>query len=182
MTPFFEKQVEVSGCRLYIKANDSSATLTIEQIPEKYKSGVKCSVVNCFIYDWDADRLEGLSNSLGLVFKEGVEKVATVLKEQSKVLFGEDYSITCKDVDCFCIKPLSGYGFRVSGDGFSGYCTYEGIRLDDGSDCFSCSAPEEVKPVFRSIATCELKFPFNGDIESFIGICKNVGCNIEKEE
>lgn len=182
MKAFFEKEVEINNCRLYIVANDTTATLTIEQIPVKYKVDSKVTVVTCHFFNWDSDRLESISNSIAKAMNDGPNSAFTSLKEEASKLFKDDYSVVSKDVDCFCVKPLAGYGFKIQGQGFAGFCTMDGLRVDDGNVSYSCSCPEEIKAVFRSICTGEIGSNFKGDIASFVDKCKTLGCNVLEEK
>jgi hypothetical protein len=182
MKTFFEKEVEINNCRLYIVANDSTATLTIEQVPTKYKVDSKVHIVNCHFFNWDADRLEAISNSIAEGMAKGVTSAFTALRDEARRMFKDEYSVVCKEVDCFMVKPLSGHGFKVQGQDFSSFCTMDGLRIDNGEASYSCACPEEIKAVFRSICTGEIKSHFEGDIHSFIEKCKTLGCNVLEEK
>lgn len=181
MKAFYEKEIELGSCRLYVVANDTTATLTLEQIPVKYKVDLKVNVVTCHFSDWDSERLEFLCNDTYEAMQNGFEYTVRILKELSKNLFKEDYTVVCKEIDCFCIKPMVGYGFGIQGQRFTGFCTMDGLRVEDSEKSYSCSCPEEIKPIFRSICTGEIPSNFQGDMLSFVSQCQSIGCNVREE-
>ena len=52
MKTFFEKEVEIKNCRLFIVANSETATINIEQIPSQYVADKKANIVSCHLYKW----------------------------------------------------------------------------------------------------------------------------------
>jgi len=182
MRTFYERQIEGLDCRLFIVANSETATINIEQIPSQYMADKKANIVSCHLYKWDAERVKALSNAIykGMVDKGFIEAI-TILKEKAKELFGDDYSITRKETDCFCIKPLAGKGIPFDGTDFHGFCTMDGLKVDDGNQTYCNTCPEEIKPIFRSLCTGEIKVKYPEDVKSFLATCKQIGCELKED-
>jgi hypothetical protein len=180
MESFYELEEEFNNIRLFGLVNNESMRLSIEEIPLRYNDNLKVKIINCFIYNVDVDSFKSLVNSIRKESGHGFKRACLVLKEQCKALFQDDYSITSKDIDCFCINPMKGYGFKVTGKDFEAMVTMDNIIANSDGKTLICQKPEQVKPIFRSIATGKMSQKYNGDVKQFIKECSNNSCTLQE--